>query len=806
MLSFLLWYLLITFLGLAVFPLVYWLLPGLHERGYAFARTAGLLIWAYLYWLLGSLGFLGNNAGGLVFSLALVVLLSALVLRKIGFAELVAWFRVNISVVWVVEGLFLVSFAAWAFVRAANPEIIATEKPMELAFINSILRSPSFPPLDPWLSGYAISYYYFGYVMVGMLAMFTGTVGSVAFNLGLALVFALGAVGAYGVVYNLVVRLYGQERDAAPTHTVFSALLGPVFVLLLSNAGGFLERLHARGVFWQAGPNGQLVSPFWSWLNIENLVDPPASPETGVIERFWWWWRSSRVVEDFSFTGSPQEVIDEFPFFSFLLGDLHPHVLAIPFTLLAVALAIHLFYGQPLNPIRLGDREYPLDWPTFGFAALALGGLAFLNTWDFPIYVALFSGVFVLRQLYLHGFSWERAGEFLGLGLALGISGALLYLPFYVGFASQAGGILPNIINPTRGAHLWVMFGVLFVPLFGFLAFALRREGGDFKNGLFLALTFTVAVWVFSLALGRFILMLPAGSGVLSGMGAPDAQAVFVLGLQRRLQGIGGLITLVALIGLALSYFFKSIPVKREHPSSGLPVVMLLVMLGALLVFAPEFVYLRDLFGTRMNTVFKFYYQAWLLWALAGAAGSIWLLGRLPRVARAAFLVVFSAVLVVGLSYPALALPDKTNGFNPPGGLTLDGADHASYLSRDDHAAVDFLQQAPMGTLVEAVGGSYTSGGRISVHTGLPALLGWPFHQQQWRGSVEPMGNRESDIQALYQSTTWDPVSRIIQTYDIRYIYIGPLERSTYRVNETLLRQNLLVLFEQGEVVVFKVP
>ena len=60
-----------------------------------------------------------------------------------------------------------------------------TEKPMELAFINAIMRSPTFPPSDPWLSGYAISYYYFGYVLVALLAKLTALPGAVAFNLGL---------------------------------------------------------------------------------------------------------------------------------------------------------------------------------------------------------------------------------------------------------------------------------------------------------------------------------------------------------------------------------------------------------------------------------------------------------------------------------------------------------------------------------------------------------------------------------------------------------------------------------------------
>ncbi len=106
----------------------------------------------------------------------------------------------------IVEVLFFLAFAAWAFVRASNPniEVSGGEKTMELAFINAILRSPTFPPHDPWLSGYAISYYYFGYVMTAMLAKATGTLGSVAHNLMSALIFALSFIGAYGILYNLL--------------------------------------------------------------------------------------------------------------------------------------------------------------------------------------------------------------------------------------------------------------------------------------------------------------------------------------------------------------------------------------------------------------------------------------------------------------------------------------------------------------------------------------------------------------------------------------------------------------------------
>ena len=205
MLSLIAWYLLVTLLGWLTFPLAYRLFPALADRGFSLVRALALLIWGYLFWILASLDVISNNGSGLLLTFLGLVVISALCLFHQGFPRsLWEWLRSRRRMVVTVEVLFLVSFAAMAFVRAGNPEIAGTEKPMEMAFINAIIHSPTFPPHDPWLSGYAISYYYFGYVMTAMLAEVTGVLGSVAFNLMLALIFALSAVGAYGLLYNLL--------------------------------------------------------------------------------------------------------------------------------------------------------------------------------------------------------------------------------------------------------------------------------------------------------------------------------------------------------------------------------------------------------------------------------------------------------------------------------------------------------------------------------------------------------------------------------------------------------------------------
>ncbi|HLE16091.1 MAG TPA: DUF2298 domain-containing protein [Anaerolineales bacterium] len=825
-LPFVFWYFFITLLGLLAFPLVYCLFPALADRGYAFSRVVGLLIWGYLFWILASLGVLRNDLGGLLLALAGLIGLAWYALRRTGLEQLRAWMQANRRSIWSVEILFLVAFAGWAFVRSTNPEISGTEKPMEMAFINAILRSPTFPPHDPWLSGYSISYYYFGYVLVAMLAELTAVPGSIAFNLGISLVFALSAVGAYGLVYTLLCEPgFGRvsERFARGY-----ALLGPLFILVMSNLEGFLEMLHARGLFWRRSQEGQLVSAFWPWLDLKELSTAPAEPFSWVPTRYLWWWRASRVVQDYDLAGNWKEIIDEFPFFSYLLADLHPHVLAMPFALLAIALALNLFLSGASGSLQPFGLHLEMNASSFIFSGLALGGLAFLNTWDFPIYVALFCGAYTLRSMLYpkvptgeddpRRITWKGyVKDFLLLGFALGLTGVLLYLPFYLGFSSQAGGLLPNLVYSTRGAHLWIMFGSLLLPLLAFLFFIWRRaDRPSAMKGLLTALGVILALWLLSLAFGLLISGIPGVRELYFGTQGASSQAGGWLlpSILRRSTALGW-ITLLALLSLCFGLLrekennqadrseFSSLPVRFAPPAA---FTILLTITGALLVLTPEFFYLRDQFGWRMNTIFKFYYQTWLLWGIAAAFGT----GLLLRELRGARAILFDIALVglvlMSLAYPVLSLWNKTSGFNPPNRRTLDGAAFLENQSPDDLAAIRWLRLAPQGPVVEAVGSSYSEYARVATFSGQPALLGWPGHESQWRGGGEEMGNRQADIETLYRVKDWDQTREILDRYNIRYVYIGPLERNTYPVSEDKFNRFLTPVFQQGEVTIYEVP
>jgi len=866
------WYLTVTLLGWLTFPLAFRLFPALADRGYSLSRATGLLVWGYVFWLLTSLGLSQNDVGGLLLGLLILAGVSLWALRSVerrqsgesslfgNLSILTSWVKHNRRLVLSIEGLFLVAFAFLAFARASNPELTSAEKPMELMFINAILRSPTFPPRDAWLSGYAISYYYFGYVMAAMLAKLTGVPGTAAHNLMTALIFALGAIGSYGILYNLLALRWKTESEKRepdepeieetdsqiPNNVSRLSFLAPLFLLIISNVEGFLEILHRRGLFWSKNrPN------FWTWLDIKDLSQAPPQPLGWVPERYLWWWRASRIISDYDLSGGFKEIIDEFPFFSFLHADLHPHVLAIPFSLLAIAAALNLFLGGwrwrgDADMFKIGGN---VNWMGLAFLSLLLGGLAFLNTWDILIAAVLIVGAYVLSRVRETGWGVERAEDIFILGIPLVVLSFLLYLPFYIGFSSQLGGVIPNLVYPTRGAHLWVMLGTLLLPLYAYLIYLWRAEKikSRWWQALFLSLGFVLILWIFSWLLGLAIRLFDPSLGemFLQMQGVTDLRTLFVQASQKRLSHIGSLVTLLLVLIPAVAFLIvdrgqgtgdreTTSTIHREVPI-GYPMstvfVLLLITLGALLLIGPEFLYLRDQFGTRINTVFKFYYQAWMLWSLATAYGIVVLLQKLRGGWDIAFRVGLFILLLVGLTYPVLGILTRTDNFRLDRGLSLldtiwssgdEGPkmtarqelkslwtlDYFNIFQRqnpDEAAAIRWLQDAPDGVLAEAIGGSYSGYGRVSTLTGLPTVLGWPGHESQWRGGHQEQGSRQGDIETLYATADWNAAMEIIARYNIRYVFVGNLERGK-PLREEKFQRNMRMVFQQGAVTIYEVP
>jgi YYY domain-containing protein len=849
LLAFFSWYLVIFLIGLLSLPIASRLFPRLSSRGYAFIRPMGLLVWGYVFWLLCSLGVLQNDLGGVLLALLALLAFSGLLLRKGKWAELKLWLKDNWRFMLVAEIVFLVLFAGWAVVRAANPDAAYTEKPMELAFINSILRSEAFPPQDPWLSGYSISYYYFGYVLISMLIRVTGVASSVAFNLTSALWFGITGVAAYGLVHDLLFAWKGKnvaDQAGSKKNGAFArlgALLGPFFLLLIGNLEGFLELLYARHAFWKVGADGTLTSRFWNWLGILELNTPPTQPLSWLPNRSagWIWWRGSRVIQDLSLSGANIEVIDEFPFFTYLISDLHPHLLAMPFCLLAIALALNAFLSR-------GESDFPLPlsiswlkrWQSW-LTILVLGSLAFFNTWDFPIYVGLYALVVIYKRVLQKGWAWRRGWEFLQCALYLGVGGILLFLPFYLGFQSQAGGVLPSLEYITRGVNFWVMFGCSLSLILLWLMWQIKRGElvFDWKKSLKVVLIGMAGLFLLSLAWGWLLLSLSdlgwalsRGQSSLSALLGAKASlgGQFFTGLHenypvgtilqeailRRIDSPGTWITLLLILigtvgfiaGISRNAMPETLPERTDSAEQTPNVkvfIVLLILLGTGLTLFPEFFYLRDQFGWRMNTIFKFYFQAWALWSLAVAFISVELFSTLKRWGYLLFSVFWAVLVTASLAYPVLMVLNRTNNFNPVE-WTLDGDAYIARYTPDEYAAMQWLKAQPTGIIAEAVGGSYSDYARVSTRTGFPTVLGWPGHESQWRGGATEMGSREQDIRRLYETDLSEEMFILLNEYGIRYIYLGNLERVHYQVNQEKFDNWLSVIYANGSVTIYEVP
>ncbi len=855
--AFLRWWAGTTILALALWPLAYQCFKRLPDRGWAFARMAGILATGYFFWL-GCWLRLWQNVPGAVWLCAGALFAAGMILALRRGEDPWDWLREHRNEVLFTEGVFLVLFATLTWIRGYDAGATHTERPMDLAFLNAIMRSTYFPPNDPWLAGYAISYYHFGYILTGMLAKMTGLVGSIAFSFGVTGSFSLAGLGAYGLLRNLL--LLKGEPEPAPfpdsnpslpdaatpwrkprnfrtSHSFWWPLLAPFTLLFLGNLEIGLEFLYSNHVGWSADwEPGQ--NNFWTDLDISDLNTPPTQPAKLIPNRGgWWWWAASRVVHDHPLgdtsNGSKMEVIDEFPAFSFVIGDMHPHVMALPFLLMAVAVILEIF-------LRGGGAiaESPSDRRLlFGFTVLSIGSLVFLNTWDILIFgmaaVASWAGWKMSRREFHFGpFSGWKA--FIARWASTGAAAIVLFIPFLIGFSSQAGGVLPNVLFPTKGGEFIVMFGTLFVPVFAWLFLELRsREWKpDWKNGLTIAGIGLAALLVGSLVVGFAISLnqdaMAGLAGVLGGYGTMDALSIVLV---KRFFDPWASLLPFGLIAIALAALFgwarknPSPPVETEAEEEVVPdgkkwvdaFVLILVLWGACLALFPEYFYLRDFFGGRMNTVFKFYFQAWAFLSIAAAYGIKRLLeetqarpvaGRSHRTnATAAFAVVFAALFIGSLYYP-MAVWTKTHESNYPDEPTLDASAYLQWSHPADAAAIKWMREniTGNGPLVEAVGNDYDEyAGRVSTHTGIPGVLGWIGHEDQWRGTRAIHGPRITDIEELYKTMDWQAAEEILNKYGIRYVYFGPLESDKYGTRGLgKFRAHLKVIYETDEVIIFE--
>jgi len=127
--------------------------------------------------------------------------------------------------------------------------------------------------------------------------------------------------------------------------------------------------------------------------------------------------------------------------------------------------------------------------------------------------------------------------------------------------------------------------------------------------------------------------------------------------------------------------------------------------------------------------------------------------------------------------------------------------------AQEDMAGIDWLESAPAGVAIEAVGPQYSEYARVATISGQPNVLGWAGHESQWRGGRKEIGTREEDIETIYNTNNWEDTKQLLDMYSVRYVFIGSLERRTYRVNESKFERYLgEPVFKSGQVSIYEVP
>lgn len=704
------WWLALTVVAAAMAPLTWWMAAGLGRFRHSLLRPVGLVLATFLVWWPAALSPLPFNRLTVVIALALGGAAGWIVMLRRGRSLLG-----DLRTLLLFEAVWVLAFGGYLWFRSANPDIANTEKPMEIALLSSVARSSDVPAPDPWFAGEPINYYYFGYQSIATLVHLTGVSTTVAFNLALGMLFASVLVVAAG----LGGWLAAQARLGAWA-IASAAALSAFFVALAGNLETF-TRL--------ARDPGSTVSAGW-WDGVG--------------------WQASRVIVDSGVRGNPApvETINEFPAFSFVLGDLHPHVTTLPVLLTCVALAGGL-------AARRGLTSIPRCAAVGAFAGLLYAS----NSWDAPVGVAA-----VLAGILMAGRALDRPAV---LRLAAALGGAVVAaFPFAWSYTAPVGvesgdvpgwltripvaGSLPNTIavvdwRPSSAAELLTVHGVWIVAgtMLGTWAllrspahrhFVRRRQ--DVLLPLALILVAAAVAWAPALVLLGFPLLVMC--------------LIAVRDHRRSVRLVAGLYA--AGFGLAL---------------------------------IPEFLYIQDAFGNRMNTVFKLHFQAWLFFGVATGAAAVIMSARLTGRARMAGTGLFVVLVAIAAPYSPLSAEDWAQMGTASG--TLDGAAYLHVANPDEAAAIAWLdERASDGdVLVEAPGCAYQSilgvpMNRFSAFTGVPALLGWANHERQWRrgefADLDRVLERRNDLALGWLIGEAPPADAAPRP---RFIILGAVERNT---------------------------
>lgn len=882
---------LVEVLGLMCLPLTVTVFRNLPDRGWAFSKSVGIGVLAFCVWL--PLMVFRVFPFSQLFILG--ILLIVLALNIIGFVRvrhtLLQLLRAHKAYILVSELVFLGLVFLLGWIRSYGPDIRSYEMFMDEGFLAAIMRSPHFPPNDMWLSGYPINYYYYAHFTIAMLAKLLGQSPSIAFNTGICIFFGLTAVNMFGVTCNIVAWARSRRKRGAGAQLnapggnngqsaqrsgrAFPALTGAIPYGLLSLVMGLvLGNLAATQDWWkQHGDFAHL--PEFYWFNVSRVVDKTIN-EFPAFSFLLSCFHAHVLALAFTILAIGLA-------FNLFLergdGDAEGGK-----GLRVFGRGWRLLLNLGFTALALGGLFTMNGWdfPTYlGLALVCIAlqqWLAYQGRFCLELALDVFTACAALTALsfslyapfYLNFISPSQ-----GIGIVSATDRSsirqelLIYGTFAFIFYSL---LLVNLVRERLAAGRVAMvmqpevahstaadngssgnMGVVTGQLAGKEVGSLSLVGGTRPSG---AIPAVRAGDEQTAADSPFISTGFAEQGNEDVSGRP-AQVVEQPGREHDTRPrrpawldirVIGMVLIIGIALLTLAVMKNGLTFVMAGSIAAIGALLALyhlhdrpraftLLLGTLaftLVALCEVVYLRDVFADnfpRMNTVFKFYFQAWALLSITSGAGlyfiqeafrpaaaarglHVWV----RRGGQAAWNVVFLLLLLAGAVYPLAGSYQRTNHFMERTN-SLDGMGYLQYYSPGDYAAIRWLNSYVQGdpVIVEAFGpegGDYSDYGRISAFTGLPTLVGWAGHEYQWRVNwlndpynAADFYRRGSDVNTIYTSKDPNVVLGLLAHYQAQYLYVGALEIVTYAGSDLhRFGAFMHVAYSGNGVTIYKVP
>lgn len=392
------WWTVFLIMGIVALPLTTNLFSSFIDKGYLFGKIITLTLLSYIVFVLGVLHILPFSSQSII-GIGVVFGLFSLWQMK----DRLFWqdIKVYIPLYLAEEIIFLLCLSAWAYIRGTLPDLHGLEKFMDFGFVNAILRSDYFPPKDMWFTPEGINYYYFGHLMTAVVTKLSYVSSAVGYNLMLATLFAFSFSLSFSLGVNFLFHTFEkQQKEKHILLCVIGGIFSAVFVSLSGN-------LHTLYTFFSAYKSDHPVPPTSLMLSFATFPNG------------YWYPNATRFIYN---------TIHEFPLYSFVVSDLHGHVLDIPIVLTLVALISNMFF------IKKVKKSIVL---TIGF----LIAIAYMtNVWDSLIHFLL--TVITLFVLFIKTKSWKETLFTTGFW-ATSILGIffLFSLPFSYFFKPFASGI-----------------------------------------------------------------------------------------------------------------------------------------------------------------------------------------------------------------------------------------------------------------------------------------------------------------------------------------------------------------------------